>query len=104
MDSYITRLFQADVAKDGVLAQDSKQAETFWSWREEIPGSIAKSGTAMTYDFGLDAPLLYKMVEDTKDHFDKKGLLGKDKLYSNLIGFGHLGDGVKKRSCFYLLY
>ncbi|EIE86461.1 hypothetical protein RO3G_11172 [Rhizopus delemar RA 99-880] len=93
LDSYITRLFQADVAKDGVLAQDSKQAETFWSWREEIPGSIAKSGTAMTYDFGLDAPLLYKMVEDTKDHFDKKGLLGKDKLYSNLIGFGHLGDG-----------
>ncbi|KAG0749874.1 hypothetical protein G6F57_011375 [Rhizopus arrhizus] len=93
LDSYITRLFQSDVAKDGVLAQDSKQAETFWSWREEIPGSIAKGGTAMTYDFGLDAPLLYKMVEDTKDHFNRKGLLGKDKLYSNIIGFGHLGDG-----------
>lgn len=59
----------------------------------------------MTYDFGLDAPLLYKMVEDTKDHFNRKGLLGKDKLYSNIIGFGHLGDGVKKKKgYFYLLY
>lgn len=84
------------MAKGGVLAQDTKQADFFWSWREKIPESIVKSGTAMTYDLSMEVSLLYKMVEDTRDHFNQKQLLGKDKLFSNLIGFGHLGDGVRK--------
>ncbi|RCH97835.1 hypothetical protein CU097_008280 [Rhizopus azygosporus] len=93
LDAYIARLFDTGVAKGGVLAQDTKQADFFWSWREKIPESIAKSGTAMTYDLSMEVSLLYKMVEDTRDYFNQKGLLGKDKLFSNLIGFGHLGDG-----------
>ncbi|CAO3662896.1 unnamed protein product [Rhizopus stolonifer] len=93
IDSYIARLFQTKVAQDGTLAQDSKQIQTFWSWRELIPESISKGGTAMTYDFAMEVPLLYKMVEDTREYFDKRNLLGPDKLYSNLVGFGHLGDG-----------
>lgn len=82
------------VAQDGVMAQDAKQLSALWSWREKIPESIARAGTAMTYDIAMEVPLLYKMVEDTKNHFGERGLFGPNKLYSNILGFGHVGDGV----------
>lgn len=94
MDGYLARLLENSVALDGVMAQDAKQMGALWSWREKIPESISKSGTAMTYDVSMEVPLLYKMVEDAKEHFGKQDLLGPDKLYSNLLGFGHVGDGV----------
>jgi FAD/FMN-containing dehydrogenase len=88
------RLLESGVANDGVMAQDAKQITALWSWREKIPEAISKSGTAMTYDVAMEVPLLYKMVEDAKEHFGKKNQLGQGKLYSNLLGFGHVGDGV----------
>lgn len=94
MDGYLGRLLEKNVAVDGVMAQDAKQVSSLWAWREKIPESISKSGTAMTYDVAMEVPLLYKMVEDAKKHFGEKDLLGPGKLYSNLLGFGHVGDGV----------
>lgn len=91
-------MLEKGVAVDGVMAQDAKQVNALWSWREKIPESISKSGTAMTYDVAMEVPLLYKLVEDAKSHFAEKNLLGPGKLYSNLLGFGHVGDGV----CIYL--
>ena len=95
MDGYLARLLEEGIAHDGVMAQDTKQISSLWSWREKIPESMSKAGTAMTYDVSMEVPLLYKMVEDAKEHFGNKGELGTDKLYSNLLGFGHVGDGVK---------
>ncbi|KAI7875748.1 uncharacterized protein EV154DRAFT_75449 [Mucor mucedo] len=93
LDDYLGRLLEKGVAVDGVMAQDAKQVNALWSWREKIPESISKSGTAMTYDVAMEVPLLYKLVEDAKAHFTPKNLLGPGKLYSNLLGFGHVGDG-----------
>ncbi|KAG2197815.1 hypothetical protein INT46_011386 [Mucor plumbeus] len=93
LDEYLGRLLENGVAKDGVMAQDAKQVNSLWGWREKIPESISKSGTAMTYDVAMEVPLLYKMVEDAKKHFGEKNQLGPGKLYSNLLGFGHVGDG-----------
>ncbi|KAI9486136.1 MAG: hypothetical protein EXX96DRAFT_31813 [Benjaminiella poitrasii] len=93
LDGYLARLLETKVAHDGVVAQDAKQTNFLWSWREKIPESISKSGTAMTYDIAMEVPLLYKMVEDAKEYFGSQGLLGDGKRYSNLLGFGHVGDG-----------
>ncbi|KAI8378592.1 hypothetical protein BD560DRAFT_389845 [Blakeslea trispora] len=93
LDGYLARLLEEGVAHDGVMAQDTKQIASLWSWREKIPESISKAGTAMTYDVSMEVPLLYKMVRDAKEHFGSQGKLGDDKLYSNLLGFGHVGDG-----------
>ncbi|KAI8069111.1 uncharacterized protein B0P05DRAFT_474925 [Gilbertella persicaria] len=93
LDGYIQRLMEEGIAHDGVMAQDAKQIQALWSWREKIPESINKAGTAMTYDVSMEVPLLYKMVEDAKTYFGSKGELGPDKVYSNLLGFGHVGDG-----------
>lgn len=102
MDGYLGRLLESGVANDGVMAQDAKQINALWSWREKIPEAISKSGTAMTYDVAMEVPLLYKMVEDARSHFEKKGQLGEGKLYSNLLGFGHVGDGVSTRGLTFL--
>ncbi|KAI9484749.1 hypothetical protein BDB00DRAFT_853609 [Zychaea mexicana] len=91
IDAYLTRLMETDVAHDGVMAQDAKQTNALWQWRERIPEAIVKSGTAMTYDVAMDVQLLYKMVEDVKQHYGERGLL--DTTYTNVIGFGHVGDG-----------
>ncbi|KAI8968015.1 hypothetical protein BDF20DRAFT_898394 [Mycotypha africana] len=90
---YIQLLMEKDIALDGVMAQSSDQIKTLWAWREKIPEAISKSGVALTYDVSMDVPLLYKLVKDTKEYFSKKDMLGPGKVYSNLIGFGHVGDG-----------
>ncbi|KAG2215394.1 hypothetical protein INT45_013583 [Circinella minor] len=91
IDTYLTRLMETNVAQDGVMAQDEKQTTALWQWRERIPEAIVQSGTAMTYDVAMDVQLLYKLVEDVKQHYSERGLL--DKVYKNVIGFGHVGDG-----------
>ncbi|ORY96255.1 hypothetical protein BCR43DRAFT_269838 [Syncephalastrum racemosum] len=91
LDGYLSRLMEAGVASDGVIAQDAKQMNSLWSWREKIPEAITRSGTAMTYDVAMEVPLLYKMVEDCKKHYGDRGLL--DTVYTNVLGFGHVGDG-----------
>lgn len=48
----------------------------------------------MTYDVAMEVPLLYKMVEDCKKHYGDRGLL--DTVYTNVLGFGHVGDGVSR--------
>ncbi|CDH60359.1 d-lactate dehydrogenase 2 [Lichtheimia corymbifera JMRC:FSU:9682] len=93
LDAYLSRVMEADVAHDGVIAQDAKQIQALWQWRETIPEAIVKSGTAMTYDVSMDVKLLYKMVEDAKKHYNDRGLLGDGNVYYNFLGFGHVGDG-----------
>ncbi|CAO3645906.1 unnamed protein product [Cunninghamella echinulata] len=95
LEQYLEQLMDKEIIQDGVLAQDEKQFKSLWQWREKIPESLTKLGTAMTYDFSMAVPLLYKMVEDATLHFGQKGLVGDkdDHLYANIVGFGHMGDG-----------
>jgi hypothetical protein len=44
----------------------------------------------MTYDVAMDIRLFPRMVQDVKTKFPP----GKSQ-YSNILGFGHIGDGVK---------
>ncbi|CAO3628096.1 unnamed protein product [Cunninghamella blakesleeana] len=91
LENYLEELMSKKIIQDGVLAQDEKQMTNLWQWREKIPEALPQLGTAMTYDFSMSISLLYKMVEDARSHFGKQGLVGKQ--YTNIIGFGHMGDG-----------
>ncbi|KAG2215381.1 hypothetical protein INT45_008412 [Circinella minor] len=84
---------ETDVAQDGVMAQDKKQTPALWQQRERIPEAIVQSATAMTYDVAMDVQLLYKLVEDVKQHYSEHGLPDNDNVNKNVIGFGHVGDG-----------
>ncbi|CAO3593501.1 unnamed protein product [Absidia cylindrospora] len=91
LEAYLEKGMTQGVIQDGVLAQDTSQLTGLWQWREKIPEAITRSGTAMTYDFSMDIRLFHQMVTDVKAHFEERGLLGS--RYSNIIGFGHVGDG-----------
>ncbi|KAH8553382.1 hypothetical protein BGW37DRAFT_533500 [Umbelopsis sp. PMI_123] len=93
LESYLEKLLEDKIARDGVVSQDIKQAQGLWAWREMIPEGMTKYGPAITYDVSMDIPLLYKLVLDTRAHFEKKGMIGPDKDYVKMIGFGHVGDG-----------
>ncbi|KAI8884219.1 FAD-binding domain-containing protein [Backusella circina FSU 941] len=93
LDAYLNRLLSEGIAKDGVIGQNEHKMKSLWEWRERIPEAVTRAGIAMTYDVSMEVPILYKMVDDAKEYFGKKGLLGPGKLYSNLLGFGHVGDG-----------
>jgi D-lactate dehydrogenase (cytochrome) len=90
LESYLEKNMTNGVIQDGVLAQDASQVNELWQWREKIPEAITRSGPAMTYDVAMDIRLFPRMVQDVKTKFP----LGKSQ-YSNILGFGHIGDGVK---------
>ncbi|CAG8438743.1 17476_t:CDS:10 [Cetraspora pellucida] len=60
------------VVKDGVVAQDNTQIQNLWAIREGIP----EAG-----------------IEETSNRFKDAGIFGKDKLVTDVFGFGHIGDG-----------
>ncbi|SAL96467.1 hypothetical protein [Absidia glauca] len=88
LESYLEKNMTNGVIQDGVLAQDASQVNALWQWREKIPEAITRSGTAMTYDVAMDIRLFPRMVQDVKTKFPP----GKSQ-YSNILGFGHIGDG-----------
>ncbi|KAG0578372.1 hypothetical protein KC19_4G018000 [Ceratodon purpureus] len=69
---------------DGVVAQGSTQADSFWQIREGISEAIGKAGAVYKYDFSLPPKYFYKIVEDLR------GRLGSAAV---VLGYGHLGDG-----------
>lgn len=69
---------------DGVVAQGTTQAASFWQIREGISEALGKAGAVYKYDFSLSPKYFYKIVEDLR------GRLGSAAL---VVGYGHLGDG-----------
>ncbi|KAL0141952.1 hypothetical protein V8B55DRAFT_1493740 [Mucor lusitanicus] len=89
LDEYLGRLLETGVARDGMPSK----VTSLWGWREKIPESISKSGTAMTYDVAMEVPLLYEMVEDAKKHFgDKINWARNLHIMANLEGFDEHGQ------------
>lgn len=85
---------------DGVLAQDETQLQSLWALREQIPEAVGKLGKAYKYDLSLPVPVMYDLVEDTRQRFLDQGLLSSDptgsddKIIKAVLGYGHIGDGM----------
>ncbi|KAI3646988.1 hypothetical protein MP228_007209 [Amoeboaphelidium protococcarum] len=100
LQSFLSDMMDGDndqVIVDGVLAQDRAQANQIWSIREGIPEACSKSGAVYKYDISMPVPVLYKLVEDTKQHLRQCGIFQSNHVQNNIvndvIGYGHVGDG-----------
>ncbi|KAF9988383.1 hypothetical protein BGZ75_009549 [Mortierella antarctica] len=93
LNRYLEGLLTDDVVQDGVVAQDSTQIQNLWAIREGIPEACSKAGAVYKYDISMPVPVLYQAVEDMQDHLTMKGAFGAGKLFSSVIGYGHVGDG-----------
>jgi FAD/FMN-containing dehydrogenase len=83
---------------DGVLAQDTTQFHSLWSLRELVPESAGKAGSVYKYDLSVPVPKMYGLVEDMRARLRDAGLLkgdgGDGGRIRNLVGYGHVGDGM----------
>lgn len=68
---------------------------SLWSLRESIPEAAGKLGKTYKYDLSLPVAEMYKLVEETRERFRSKGMLGEggDGTVREVVGFGHIGDG-----------
>lgn len=90
-------LMESSLVADGILSQDESQLQSIWSFRELIPESVGKHGATYKYDLSVPLPLMYSIVEETRERFIQHGLLASDgsegDLVRDVVGYGHIGDG-----------
>ncbi|CAJ0752118.1 20614_t:CDS:10 [Entrophospora sp. SA101] len=93
LQNYLETLLSQEIVENGVVAQDDTQIKNFWTFREIIPEACSKSGAVYKYDMSMPVPVLYQMVEDVRERLSQAGVFGDDKPVTNVIGYGHIGDG-----------
>ena len=93
LNNFLEKLMEDGIVDDGVVAQDESQAAQLWSIREGIPEACSKAGAVYKYDISMPVPVLYKMVEDVLKRLTDAGIVGENKMVTDVIGYGHVGDG-----------
>ncbi|PLW26706.1 hypothetical protein PCASD_20758 [Puccinia coronata f. sp. avenae] len=97
LEHLIESLMESEIISDGILSQDESQLQSIWSFRELIPESVAKHGSTYKYDLSVPLPVMYSIVEETRERFIQHGLLAPDgsegDLLRAVVGYGHIGDG-----------
>ncbi|CAG8651211.1 11129_t:CDS:2 [Racocetra fulgida] len=92
-------LMEKGVVENGVVAQDNTQIRNLWAIREGIPEAGGKAGSVYKYDLSIPVPVFYNIIEDMGNRLKDAGIFGKDKLVTDVVGYGHIGDGLMKADC-----
>ncbi|KAF9437360.1 hypothetical protein BGZ76_001077 [Entomortierella beljakovae] len=93
LGGFLESLLTENIIQDGVIAQDTAQFQNIWAIREGIPVAVLDDGAVYKYDISIPVPVIYDAVEVMRKRLGDKGLLGEGKLFSSVLGYGHIGDG-----------
>ncbi|KAK3822493.1 MAG: hypothetical protein JOS17DRAFT_318812 [Linnemannia elongata] len=93
LNAYLEGLMSEEIVQDGVVAQDTTQIQNLWAIREGIPEACSKAGAVYKYDISMPVPVLYQAVEDMRARLVQSDAYGDGKLFTSVIGYGHVGDG-----------
>lgn len=93
LNGFFEDLLESGIVADGAVAQDTTQQKALWSLREGITECLGKEGGTYKYDMSAPLPVLYELVNVTRQRLDEAGLIGEDKPVVDVVGYGHLGDG-----------
>ncbi|KAG0368356.1 hypothetical protein BGZ54_002072 [Gamsiella multidivaricata] len=93
LSNFLEGLLTENIIQDGVVAQDTTQIHNLWAIREGIPEACSKAGAVYKYDISMPVPVLYQAVKDMESHLLHKSALGDGRLFTSVIGYGHVGDG-----------
>mmetsp|Transcript_545 Transcript_545/g.1254 ORF Transcript_545/g.1254 Transcript_545/m.1254 type:complete len:335 (+) Transcript_545:230-1234(+) len=90
MDSFLTRLYDGDLIRDGFLSRDIKQLTEMWRIRESCNPSVARAGCV--YKFDVSVPI--EDYVDVAREVEGKLLL-EDSSAADLAVclWGHVADG-----------
>lgn len=94
LEKFLEHVMSEEIVSDGVLAQDEKQIQSLWSWREGIPECLGHWGGVYKYDLSIPIQELYTLVEDTRERLTLAGLVGDGENHPvvGVVGYGHIGD------------
>ncbi|KZV63294.1 FAD-binding domain-containing protein [Peniophora sp. CONT] len=94
LNSLLESLMEADdpLITTGVISQSPSQFASLWRLREGITEAVSKEGKAYKYDISIPARAFKEVVDTTRAHVEKHGLLREDKV-KHVLGYGHVGDG-----------
>ncbi|KAL3701373.1 hypothetical protein R1sor_019395 [Riccia sorocarpa] len=84
LEEFLQSAMEKELIKDGAVAQDITQADSFWKVREGIAEATIKAGAVYKYDLSLPLKDLYNLVEDMRERLSDS---------ATVIGYGHMGDG-----------
>ncbi|ORX99180.1 D-lactate dehydrogenase 2 [Basidiobolus meristosporus CBS 931.73] len=90
---FLEGLLESNIIDDGVVAQDRTQYKNLWAIRESLGEACGAPVPIYKYDISLPVPVLYDIVEDLRSRLAEKKLLGPNGPVSDVVGFGHIGDG-----------
>jgi FAD/FMN-containing dehydrogenase len=76
----------------GVISQSPTQFAQLWRLREGVTEAVSKEGKAYKYDISIPLASFKDVVDITREHLRKHGLLREDAV-KHVLGYGHVGDG-----------
>lgn len=87
LEPWVTMLFEGQIVRDGVLAQNGAEARDLWSLRESISESLSATGFPHKNDVALPIAALEAFCSELGDVFARR--------YPGweICLFGHIGDG-----------
>lgn len=86
IERFYSRLTEAKLSRDALIAENRAQFEKLWSIRERLPEALAKDGYNYKYDISLPLGDIYKLVEEMRRRVSGSG-------YKRCTSWAHLGDG-----------
>ncbi|KAI0029613.1 FAD-binding domain-containing protein [Vararia minispora EC-137] len=75
----------------GVISQSPAQFASLWRLREGVTEAVSKEGKAYKYDISIPLASFKEVVDTTREHLRKLGLLREDAV-KHVLGYGHVGD------------
>ncbi|KAK3679668.1 D-lactate ferricytochrome c oxidoreductase [Recurvomyces mirabilis] len=94
LNNFLEHVMGEEIVQDGVVAQDETQLQSLWACREGISEAGQHFGGVYKYDLSIPLGQLYDLVIETRERFQKNGLMGDsdDFPVKEVIGYGHMGD------------
>jgi len=87
LDSWLERLFDLGIVKEGLLAQNPKQVAEFWAYREGVAESLFATGLPHKNDVAIPINQIAGFCSEM-DAFFSSHYPGWE-----ICNFGHIGDG-----------
>ena len=95
LNAFLEHVMGEGIVEDGVVAENETQVQNLWACREGVSEAAQHFGGVYKYDLSIPLNDLYALVEETREKFQKSGLMDLDdesKPVVDIIGYGHMGD------------
>lgn len=95
-DDFMEACISQGLLDDGIVAQDTSQANDIWRLREGVTEALRVRGATYKYDVSIPIRQMYDLVPETRDRLESAfpgNATGDPDEKILVVGYGHMGDG-----------